>query len=107
ISRGQFAAPRGASSGACENTRSKYNAATKTDLQYSQKKRCHDICRANEGGYPDSGNMAALAISVAIQNEFGQECDTCLGSLAQDRQNGPSSCARQTAGFELPVVNPN
>jgi len=43
--------------------------------------------------------MAALAISVAIQNEFGQECAIGRGSPAQDRQNGPSSCTRQTAGL--------
>jgi hypothetical protein len=42
-----------------------------------------------------------LTISVAIQDELGQECTNCRGSPAQDRQNPADG------GFELPVVNPN
>jgi hypothetical protein len=85
-----------ASSGTGENTRSKYNAATKNELQHSP---------AGAGG-------GALDNPDTIQNEFGQETGTGPGAPVQDWNNtnyaaprGTSRRARRTnrrtAGFAI------
>ncbi|HUZ91991.1 MAG TPA: hypothetical protein VMU78_08840 [Methylocella sp.] len=64
-----------ASSGACENTRSKYNAAIRNELQQTLD---------GAGGNLDSVNMALLTIPIAIQREYGQETATRPAASVQD-----------------------
>jgi hypothetical protein len=75
-----------ASSCAGEVTRSKYNAATKNELQQGP---------AGAGGNLNSVNMAFLTIPAAIQNEYRQKTATRPAAPIQDRNN--ASCTEPRA----------